>query len=118
MVSSCALTSYIKILGPVTVHIYEVASKWMHKFNIMCTLLQLVRVVKMNDIINRQPVSVFFVLRKIWTKNCLCTEKMCMDKWIQMATWKIKLTGGLCVCLCCRCVERCSGTRPRSPNTN
>ena len=105
-----SLRTYVKILCPVIVY---VASELMHT---MCTLLQLERVLKMNVIKNRQPVSVFFVLRKFWTKNCHCTEKICIDKWIQMATEKIELTGG--VYLCCRCVERCSGTRPRSPNTN
>jgi len=84
----------------------------------MCKLLQLSRVLQINDVINRQPVSVFFVLWKFWTKKCQCTEKICIDKWIQMAIWKIELTVGVYVCLCCRCVERCSGTRPRSPNTN
>lgn len=97
MVSGCALISYVKILRPLTVYICEVTSKLMHTINVMCTLLQVVRVVKVSDIINRQPVSVFFVLRKFWTKKCLYTEKIHINNWIQMATGKIELTNGRCL---------------------
>jgi hypothetical protein len=64
VVSCSALTSCVKVLCPVIVYIYEVASKLLHKINTICMLLQLVRVLKMDHVMSRHPASVCFVLRE------------------------------------------------------